>query len=235
MFTASAPLYDLIYSSFKDYEAESATVAELLRRSAPGARSILDVACGTGEHARFLADRHGYDVDGLDLDPAFVRIARAKLGRGTIHEADMVRFGLGRRYDVVLCLFSSIGYVKTLDNVRAALAAFRKHLAPGGVVIVEPWFTPGQLTAGRVSARVVESADVSVCRMTYTQIEGAISRLKFEYLIGTSDGIQHASEVHELGLFTRDEMEDAFRAAGLEPEFDDEGLFGRGLYVARTA
>src|SRR5512144_2010387 len=77
MFTASAELYDLIYGAFKDYAAETTQVAELLRRVNPRCASVLDVACGTGEHARRLAD-HGFRVDGLDLNPAFLSIARKK-------------------------------------------------------------------------------------------------------------------------------------------------------------
>ena len=233
MFSASAHLYDLIYAGIRDYAAESNTVAALLRRLAPAARSVLDVACGTGEHARFLADRHGYEVDGLDLDPAFVRIAREKLVRGTVHEAAMIDFDLHRRYDAILCLGSSIGYARTLDGVRAALATFRRHLAPGGVVIVEPWFSADRLRHGYCSFRSVEAPPLKICRMSHTEIDGGISRLRFEYLIGSEGGIERASELHELGLFTHQEMESAFRDAGFESEYDPVGLLDRGLHVAR--
>jgi hypothetical protein len=48
MFNASAEFYDLIYSSFKDYGAETAQIANLLRRMSPRCKTVLDVACGTG-------------------------------------------------------------------------------------------------------------------------------------------------------------------------------------------
>ena len=129
MFSASAEYYDLIYSTFKDYSSEAALVAALLRQFNPHSRTVLDVACGTGEHARRLAAL-GFTVDGLDLDPAFVRIARQKHPAGHFVEADMSDFQLPDRYDAVLCLFSSIGYLKTLDRVARALACFRRHLRP---------------------------------------------------------------------------------------------------------
>ena len=53
----------------------------------------------------------------------------------------------------------------------------------------------------------------------------------FEYLIGKSTGLERRSEVHELGLFTRAEMEAAFRSAGLSVEWRDAALRRRGAYV----
>jgi SAM-dependent methyltransferase len=236
MFSESAELYDLIYQQFKDYGEESRRVAELLRRIHPGAHRLLDVACGTGEHARILGAEHGYAVDGVDLDPEFVRIARSKNPGRTFVAADMVDFALGRSYDAVLCLFSSIGYVRTLENVRRTLACFRRHLAPGGVVVVEPWFAPDAWQAGRVYTRTVEADGVHVCRMTHSVVRDGLSVLHFHYLIGRPQGIEHRREVHELGLFTRAEMERCFVEAGLEGvEHDPDGLTGRGLFVARAA
>ncbi len=235
MFSESADLYDLIYSQFKDYAAEAERVATLIRRLHPDARRVLDVACGTGEHARLLSERHGFQVDGIDLDPAMVRLAAAKVPAGRFEVADMTDFTLGRTYDAVLCLFSSIGYVRTLAGVERTLASFRRHLAPGGVVVVEPWFAPGVLQQGRVTVSTAEAEGVKVCRMAHTHVDGRISRLRMDYLIGQADGIRHASELHELGLFTPEEMQGCFRAAGLAADYDPEGLTGRGLYVARAA
>ncbi|HEU4564941.1 MAG TPA: class I SAM-dependent methyltransferase [Gemmatimonadaceae bacterium] len=235
MFSASAELYDLIYSGFKDYPAEAAQLATIIRRLHPAARTVLDVACGTGEHARLLAEEHGFEVDGLDLDAAFVEIARRKLQRGSVHHGDMTSFALPRRYDVILCLFSSIGYVRTLEKVRRTLERFREHLAGGGIVLVEPWFAPGVLEPGRVSIDTARSERVSVVRMAHTEVEGRLSRIRFEYLIGRPEGIEHAAELHELGLFTTEEMLDCFREAGLEAAHDPEGPSGRGLFIARAS
>src|SRR5262249_1845430 len=111
MFSASAEFYDLIYSTFKDYAAEAEQIANLLRRRNALCRTLLDVACGSGEHARRLA-AGGFLVDGLDLDPNFVRLARLKHPAGRFFEGDMASFHLAQQYDAVLCLFSSIGYLR---------------------------------------------------------------------------------------------------------------------------
>jgi SAM-dependent methyltransferase len=234
MFTESAEFYDLIYSAMKDYPREAAQIAGLLRRANPQCRTLLDVACGTGEHARLLAAQ-GFDVDGMDLDPAFVRIARQKHPAGRFFEGDMSDFRLPNRYDAVLCLFSSIGYLQTLDRVARAVTCFREHLAPGGVIMIEPWFGPGVLDPARVTQQVGEGDGVRVSRVARVEVEGQSSRLCFDYEITDATGTRHASEVHHLGLFATEELMRTFREAGLAADHDPKGLSDRGLFVATVA
>ena len=234
MFSASAELYDTIYGAFKDYRAEAAAIATLLHGMDPRYKTVLDVACGTGEHARYLSEL-GFQVDGLDLDPALVRIARTKHPAGKFFEADMSAFDLAQSYDVVMCLFSSIGYLQTLDRVNRAFDCFRRHVAPGGAILLEPWFEPGVLEHGRVTRNLGKSESLRVVRTGRMEVEQRLSRLHFDYEITDHTGTRHASEVHELGLFTAGELLESFRAAGLEASYDSKGLTGRGLYVARVA
>ncbi len=234
MFNDSAEFYDAIYS-FKDYAAEARRIVALVKSLNPAARTVLDVACGTGEHARLLADDHGFEVDGLDISAGMIRVAREKHPAGTFPLADMSDFALGTRYDVVLCLFSSIAYLVTLERTRRALHCFRRHLCQDGLLLVEPWFPPGGLENGRVFRLTGTYQGRAVERVSRNEIDGRISRLWFDYRIETPDGIRQVSEVHELGLFSEDEMAAAFEEAGLRAEFDAVGLMGRGLWVARAA
>ena len=235
MFAESAELYDLIYSAFKDYAAETKRIAALLRAAHPGAQTVLDVGCGTGEHARLLTEAYGYRVDGVDLESDLIEIAQQKNPPGRFEQADMLDFDLGTRYDVVVCLFSTIGYARTQANVQRALTQFRQHLAEDGVVVVEPWLMSEAVHDGTVFMHTAETEVLKVCRMSRTELDGPLTRLHFEYLIGRPGRVERASEVHELGLFTVEEMLETFRAAGLAAEHDPEGLTGRGLYVARVA
>ena len=233
MFSESADFYDALYA-FRDYAAETAQIAAIVAATHPPAHSVLDVACGTGEHALRLARDHGFEVDGLDLDEGLLRVARAKHPGGAFVRADMSDFTLARRYDVVLCLFSSIGYLVTLERTARALACFGRHLHPGGVVIVEPWFRPGELDAGRTSRLAAAIGDDTIERTSRNEIDGRVSRLHFDYRIEAPAGVRTASEVHELGLFTDAEMAQLFEQAGLPAQLDPAGLTGRGLWIARA-
>jgi len=235
MFSASAELYDAIYGTFKDYATEADAIAELIRATHPNTRTILDVACGTGEHARHLRLRHGFSVDGIDLDAGLLAIARRKVADAHFVVADMAAFDLARGYDVVACMFSSIGYLKTIARVTEALVCFRRHLNPQGIVILEPWFQPGVLRVGSGATRSVQVDELRVERTSDTAVAGRLSTVTFTYHIESASGAQTAREVHELGLFTVDEMLGSFRDAGLVATHDPVGLSdGRGLYIARA-
>lgn len=233
MFTKTADYYDRIYAQFKDYEKEVRQLREIIERGHPAARTILDVACGTGRHGRILRERYGYQITGVDLSEDFIRLARAAFPEGEFHRADMRDFSLDRQFDVVMCLFSSIGYVRTPEAVVRTLENFRRHLADPGLLIVEPWFTPEGFTAGHFSLTTVDDEDLKIARMSYGEREGRLSRFTFEYLIADREGIRRETEIHEAGLFTVAEMKEFFAAAGLVVEHDPVGLFNRGLYIAR--
>lgn len=232
MFSQSARIYDAVYS-FKDYATEAGRIHTVVEERAPAASSLLDVACGTGKHLEQL--RAWYEVSGLDLDPQLVEIARGRLGDVPLFVGDMASFELNRRFDVVTCLFSSIGYVGTLERLNRAVAAMSAHLNSGGVLIVEPWLTPDVWVTDRPHLLTVDEPDLKIARMTISGRDGRLAVMDFTYLVGTPDGVQEFSERHEAALFTDREYRQAFSAAGLTVDHDDHGLIGRGLYIAQHA
>jgi SAM-dependent methyltransferase len=229
VFSRSAELYDAIYASVRDYPREAAELDALIQAKRPGARTLLDVACGTGAHLEHLAGR--YEIEGLDADAEMLAVARRRLPGVELHEADMADFELGKRFDAVVCMFSSIGYVKTEERLRSAAAALARHLEPGGVLVVEPWLTPDVWQDGHVGGIFVDRPELKIARMNIARRRGDVSLVDFHYLVATPKGVEHLIEPHELGLFTVDQHLDAFRNAGLAVEHDPEGPMGRGLYV----
>jgi trans-aconitate methyltransferase len=228
MFNNSAEVYDALYS-YKDYKQESLMIRDYIFSRNPNANSVLDVACGTGKHTEYLSS--DFTIDGIDINESFVQIAKNRNPRSNFWNKDMTSFHLNKHYDIVMCLFSSIAYVKTLDYVKQTVEQFKNHLTDQGLIIIEPWFQPNQWNKGYVSTLNGETDDFKVSRMSHADREGNISILNFEYLLGTSDGIQHYTEKHELGLFTHEELLDVFTRTGLNVEYDKTGISGRGTYV----
>lgn len=230
MFSKSAAFYDAIYG-YKDYAAEAQMVHELIQHHLhSNGTHLLDVGCGTGTHIQHL--KQHYTVEGLDLDPALLAIARERNPEATFHEADMTAFELPDQFDVIICLFGAIGYVKTLIKLRETLACIQRHLKPGGVLLVEPWLTPDDYTSGRLNAMYVDEPELKVVRMNVSSRKGNISVLDFHYMVGTPRGIETFSERHELGLFSHEEYMIALYSSGFDGLHDAQGLNGRGLYIA---
>lgn len=230
MFTKSAEFYDKIYS-IKDYAQAAGKIRQIVRVRAPGARSLLDVGCGTGKHISYLQDE--YSVTGLDIGEELIGVARRLHPDIPFHIADMGDFDLHETYDVVTCLFSAIGYVKTLDRLEATLHHIAAHTRPGGVVLVEPWFTPETYWVDHITANFLDEKNLKIVWMYVSRREDFLSILDIHYMVGTPEGVVEFTERHEIGLFTHEQYENAFREAGLTVEYDAEGLFQRGLYIGR--
>jgi ubiquinone/menaquinone biosynthesis C-methylase UbiE len=230
MYERTAEVYDLMNrATGKDYAAESARVVGEIRHRHPEATTLLDVACGTGGHLRHL--QHEFRVTGVELEAGMLDIARVHLPDVPLHLGDMRSFDLAEHYDAVTCLFSAIGYMLRRDDLDAAVATMARHLTPGGVLVIEPWFHPDQWFDGHVTAVAANDTDVAVARVSRSARTDRISSFDFHYAIARPTGVDVFVEPHELALWTADEYRTAIERAGLEVHHDTQGLIGRGLFI----
>jgi SAM-dependent methyltransferase len=179
--------------------------------------------------------RAWYEVEGLDRNQRMLDVARGRLPDLPLQRGDMLDFDLDRTFDVVTCLFSSIGYALTVENLDRAVATMTRHLASGGVLIVEPWFAPEEFDPQHLGRLiVVERPDMHAVRMNGSRLDGNLSSFDFHYMIGRPGAVELRTEIHTLALFTRAQYRRAFQRAGLaDVEYDAEGLMGRGLWIGR--
>jgi SAM-dependent methyltransferase len=228
-YTRRPELYDVEYA-FKDYVAEADTIERAARARRPDARTLLDVACGTGKHLEQL--RRWFLCEGVDLDAGLLDVARERLPDMPLHVADMRDFDLGREFDVVTCLFSAIGFVGSPDGLDAAARCLSRHLTTNGVLLVEPWITPDEWIPNRPHLLTHEEPGLAFARVTLSGLrDERVSTTEMHYVVATPDGIDHFVEQHDPYLFTPDEMRGAFERAGLQTEHDEHGLTGRGLWI----
>jgi len=223
-----AGIYDDLYTGrSKDYATESDTLVTEIRSRMPAARSLLDVGCGTGRHLARL--RESFDeVAGVEPSAPMRAIAARRLPGVPILDGEVESLATGSRYDVVVCLFSVIGYARSLRRAIGRLAA---HVRPGGVLIVEPWMSPEQFDDGHVGNDFARVGDRAIFRMSHSRRDGTVSVLTMHYLVGTGSGVAHFSDVHRLTMSTEGEYRAAFAAAGCTP-VHMWPAFGRGLWIA---
>ncbi len=230
IYAQSADIYDVIYR-FLDYEGESKKLQSIIQQYQPNAKTLLDLACGTGKHLEFL--RQSYQVEGLDINPGLLSYARRRCPEILFHQGDMIDFSLPNTFDVITCLFSSIGYVRTIKNLDRAIDCMSRHLSSGGIVLVVPWFSPESYWTNRVVANYVNDPDMKIAMMYTSEAEGRVSINDIHYLVGMPSGITHFTERNEMGLFTKEEYTEAFQKADLQVVYDSNEVIARGLYVGK--
>jgi SAM-dependent methyltransferase len=216
-----AGVYDATYAE-KDYDGECDLVEEALMRYGPkGSRALLDLGCGSGGHVMPLA-RRGYELVGVDRSPSMLGIARDKIAEAgmtvELHEGDVRRVRLDRKFDAALLMFAVLGYQSSNADVLAALRAARAHLHVGGLLCFDVWYGPAVLaiepeerkrTIDTPSGPVERSASAELdirrqlCTVRY-RFEGQLSRTSV------------AEEVHVMRFFFPMELELFLDAADLE-------------------
>jgi SAM-dependent methyltransferase len=232
----SARIYDLLYSGggIKDYPVEALELHRVISQASPGARTLLDVACGTGAHLAEL--RRWYVIEGADISPAMLEVARRRLIDVPLHEADMRSIDLGRTFDAVTCLFSSIGYITEPGELTPTIARLAAHLAPGGVLIVDGWLRPEAWLEGhRPGPDIADDGELTVVRLTRSRRDGNITELDMHHLVRSDSGIDYFEESHRLALVPTGEYVAAFEAAGLETNVIPDCMPGRDRIVGRAS
>lgn len=227
-----AKFYDLTYEAQgKDYKAEAAIIKDLIKKfKKSSGKKLLDVGCGTGKHLTYLK---GFERSGMDLNKEILAAARKKNPSVKFSVGDMTSFSLGKKFDIITCLFSAIGYVRTKNNLEKTCTQFANHLHKGGVAIIEPWFQPQEFRKDNLSFTPVKTDRLSIARMGITTKRKNESVVLFHWLIGErGKGITYIKDEHILGLFTKEETTRALERAGFTVKYYKKGITSRGIYVA---
>ena len=226
MFTEYSRVYDLIYRD-KDYPGECDFLEGLFTRyRAQPTRYLLDVAAGTGTHAVLLAQR-GYHVVALDYSPEMAAIAESKLSALGSPLPLSIRGGismtavppLGRQFDAVLCLFSSVGYLTEPGQLEEFLESSKRQLADDGILIVDFW---NGITCLRdySPTRVKTASDdtLGVTRVSETTLKPmeGVAEVRFRFLMNVGGEFKEHAELHRVRYFFPREFAEACRKSGFD-------------------
>ena len=227
MFKDSAKYYDVL-KSYKNYQEESRQIKQIINEYHVNANSILHLACGSAEHDRYL--KNIYNVDGLDLNQDFVQLAKKKNPNGSYFVGDMTDFSLNQKYDVIICVYGSVGYAKTLEQLNSMFTCCKNHLNKDGLFIIEPWYNKENWKTDFIHKKYFETEEVSICRMAKGNENGSIL---FHYLVADGDQVQYFTEEYSFGLFSQSDLINAFENIGMTALYRNDVLQKKGLYIGK--
>lgn len=129
--------YHILYKHRDWKEAESFidNLVDLLK-PAPKAK-ILDMPCGKGRHSIYL-NKKGFDVTGIDLSPQSAMCAKKNENQHLFFFVHDMREHFKIKYfDIVLNLFTSLGYFEDEYDNQKVITAAAESLKPGGIFVID--------------------------------------------------------------------------------------------------
>ena len=218
IFNNYARYYDLLYRD-KDYTAEAEFIDRLIQSKAPNTNTILELGCGTGNHALLLA-KAGYHLHGVDLSAEMLKYAQARCDRLEPELAAKLQFSCGDlrqirlnlKFDAILSLFHVISYQTTNEDLLAALATVKTHLNPGGIFIFDVWYGPAVLSDPPVvRIKRLEDQSIQVTRIAEPIMHPNENLVDVNYQVFIKDknsgAIDELTETHRMRYLFRTELE----------------------------
>jgi len=180
--------------------------------------SLLDIGCGGGKNVFNLKEL--YQVTGLDLSPAMLKLAKILNPKCEFIEGDMRSFSLGRNFDAIL-LDDGISCMASRADLSAALQTAFCHLNPGGVMVITADVTTETFRQNRTVATPAvdktkpDNMDVIFIENSYDpDPRDEHFEVTMLYLIREHGRLRIETDRHVLGLFSLDTWRQTLSEAG---------------------
>ncbi len=193
---------------------EAAFVQRVLELSAGD--HVLDLCCGHGRHAVLLA-KTGLAMTGLDLSEGYLKQAALNAASAGVDLklvcSDMRRVPFEGRFDAVVNLFTSFGYLNSDAENMKVLRQVSKALKPGGTFLLDlinrDWVVSNNLEDER---KVNPNGTVY---QEHRELDLAKGRIQNSFIVTTPDGSTRYSDGLTIRLYTLTEIMDMLAEAGL--------------------
>jgi SAM-dependent methyltransferase len=204
--------YDLLYGD-KDYLSEAKYIDNFIRHYHSGARTVLDLGCGTGRHAGELVKR-GYQVHGVDFSEEMLEKAKLVDGGGNLSfsQGDIRKIRLEKKFDVVTALFHVISYQTTNKDILSTFTTANEHLKDGGIFIFDCWYGPAVLTERpEVRVKRLKNEQTEITRIAEPVMHENENRVDVNYHIFVRDvetgAVEEIKETHSMRYLFLPEIE----------------------------
>lgn len=132
-------IYDILMNDV-DYESWAKYIINLFKKSDVFPKTILDIACGTG-NITIPMSKAGYNMYGIDISDSMLSIAenKARLNRQNIKfiKQDMIDLKLDNTFDAIVCACDGINYILKEEDLNKTFNGLYKILKCGGIFIFD--------------------------------------------------------------------------------------------------
>jgi SAM-dependent methyltransferase len=218
IYTGFAAGYDLVMRDV-DYDRWAEHVLDLMQDFGIKGKRILNLACGTG-CTELAWSKRGYEVTGLDQSSEMIERAREKAParlKDRFLVADMRTFELGRTFDLIFCLYDSLNYLTSPQDVQACFRKVASHLNPGGGFIFDI-ATEANILENFTNTTYAENfEDFAYIWDNEYNIRTKICRSDFHFFYREPDSraFTRRSEVHYQRIYASRELVKWLKEAGL--------------------
>lgn len=233
-----ASLYNLMYREKVYGEEADFVISELSAYKEPIV-NLLDLGCGTGTHALRFAET-GRKVCGVDISAEMLNFARRSLaavapdvaGKVRLELSDIRNLSVDATFDAAVSLFHVMSYQTRDEDVSAAIASARRHLATGSPFLFDFWHGPAVVKSGPVvRCKEAEDESVRVMRIATPSWQREQNRVDVAYHFTVHDKSTGAQcefdEIHSMRYFFPTEMEQALQRGGFRVVKCAEWLTGQ--------
>jgi SAM-dependent methyltransferase len=191
-----ARFYDRIMG---DRSEDVDRVQAYISRYLPGARSLLELGCGTGALLAGLSP--GLAVTGIDRSPDMLAVAAQTVPAARLVLGDMTAFSLAERFDVIICMFDTLNHVQSFAGWLTLFSCVHEHLADGGLFIFDV-NTAGRLRRLDGAPPYLDEFDGNVVVMTVRSAANPLSLWRTRIFERQDDNIYrlHDERIYELGV-----------------------------------
>ena len=220
IFNSYSKYYNLLYKD-KDYQQEVRYIKNIIIKHSPNAKTILELGCGTGKHAKILDDS-GFKIHGIDISKTMLEQAKKLQTQNlTFEYGDVRNYRVNSKFDVVISLFHVASYQNSNDDLINYFRTARDNLNVGGIFIFDCWYGPAVLNQ-KPAKRVKELEDDEIKMVRYANPQSFPNEniVKVNYNIKVTDKRTNKdsaiNETHSMRYLFKPEIELLLNSNGFQ-------------------
>lgn len=233
LYSELAKYYDLIVQ--KDTRRECGFLVNVFEKYGQGIKTVLDLGCGTGRHAKILSEK-GFKVTGIDLSEELLAVAREKCPRAEFLKMDFRELHFEKTFDAVIFMWTTFSYLKE-EELKKFVSSIYRYVDQLLILDSTNFFNPKERDPSTKSrVKVSENEEVRIVQKVNALFEGNFRTLssKYDILNKLTGERKELQDEHVAQMYSLDEL-----GKFLEGKFEIVGAFGdydlTSVYESKTS